>query len=600
MTDEQILSLRIMLANIQAGRFKECIQLGENILREDPGCLGAHELLGYAFGGLTKWTKAAEHLQIVFNSGRLDSNFVCNLASAYVNSGSPEIALNVLSSLPLPIDPEAVYSTALAHSHLGNWSLAVSTLRGIFSQNAQQEHHIILMAKSLNAIRDHKNALSCLVESGCRISVDFLVEKAAALVGLTRFDEATVLYKSVLELNPNHQDAMAALADLHERANDLDSVSILFENLNWANVSHPRLLFVGARFFRRSNDRDTAINLLQRAESNCRDALLLAAICFEKGRQLDELQRYESAYESFVYANSLTLGEFKRRFPSRNASLSDLTWLTGAPLSNNHYQFEPVSTCDNRKDPIFVVGFPRSGTTLLEQLLAAHPDLVCMEERPCLAASQDVYLKRFRNVPLEALTQCDIDELRGVYFSEVMKEGVEIADRRLVDKHPFNITRVGYIKRIFPTAKVIFALRHPCDAILSCFMQNFVVNDGTVGFHSLQSSAEIYAATMDKWLREKDSACPSYFIVKYEDMVNDIFGMAENLVSFLGLDWSDEFLSYVDKAKSKARINTPSYHQVVRPVYQSSVYRWRNYQEKFIPVLPIVQRYIDSFGYGDV
>jgi hypothetical protein len=172
-------------------------------------------------------------------------------------------------------------------------------------------------------------------------------------------------------------------------------------------------------------------------------------------------------------------------------------------------------------------------------------------------------------------------------------------DTLVVDKHPMNIRSAGFIHRIFPRAKFVLALRHPCDCVLSCFMQNFMLNDATVNFLSLDQSAKLYAAAMELWNAYKASLNLDTFIVKYEDLVGDLRTAAVRLIEFLGLPWDDKVLEFQETASSRGLIPTPSYAEVARPLYGQARGRWKNYSEQMKPVLPLLEPWIDEFGYRD-
>ena len=169
---------------------------------------------------------------------------------------------------------------------------------------------------------------------------------------------------------------------------------------------------------------------------------------------------------------------------------------------------------------------------------------------------------------------------------------------RLVDKMPLNTVDAGLIARLFPKAKVLLALRHPCDVVLSGFMQAFKPNPAMVQFETLKSSALFYAAVMDLW-RQYEPVLPlSVHRVRYEDLIADFEGETRRMLAFLGVAWDDAVLAYAERAKGKA-IATPSYHQVTQPIYTRSVGRWRNYHAAFADVLPILEPWLKAFGYQD-
>lgn len=256
---------------------------------------------------------------------------------------------------------------------------------------------------------------------------------------------------------------------------------------------------------------------------------------------------------------------------------------------------------DAAQSPVFVVGFPRSGTTLLEQMLDAHPRLQSMDERPflnMLANSLESTTGFVLPRDLGRLSQRDCDELRKGYLVYACAKVPRRWNARLVDKNPLHMLWLPMIHRLFPDAKIILALRHPCDVILSCYMQDFRSPTLAVACQSLGSLAHAYVAAMESWLYHVDVFKPDVFVSRYEDLVADTPRQTRAITAFLGLGDPAEMLQFAARAKEKGYIKTPSYTQVVEPVNTRGVGRWKRYQEYFEPVLPILRPMLAHWGYG--
>lgn len=260
---------------------------------------------------------------------------------------------------------------------------------------------------------------------------------------------------------------------------------------------------------------------------------------------------------------------------------------------------QAVATNSCPADPIFLIGFPRSGTTLMEQILDSHPRLQAMEEKGAVGAMVNAFLATSQDRPeaLAELNESDIARLRQVYFDEAGKHIDLRPDSILVDKMPLNTVEVPVIRRVFPRAKFILAVRHPCDVSLSCLMQNFAVNAAMANFFSLEDTVQAYVAVMKAWQKYAELLPLDYHRIRYEDLIEDVPGETRGLLDFLGIDWNDAVLDHTEHARQRAAINTPSYHQVVQPVYQNAKYRWKRYEQAFSAVLPALQPFIEYFGY---
>jgi hypothetical protein len=173
------------------------------------------------------------------------------------------------------------------------------------------------------------------------------------------------------------------------------------------------------------------------------------------------------------------------------------------------------------------------------------------------------------------------------------------AGRLLVDKLPLNLAVVPIILRIFPGAKFILAIRHPCDTTLSCLMQNFAANEAMACFYTLEDAVNTYVTVMTQWQKFVNTIPVNYHRIRYEDLIVDLEGCCRGLLAFLGLDWNPSVLNHVEHAKSRPAINTPSYHQVTQPIYSHARYRWRRYEREFAEQLPKLKPFIDCFGYAE-
>jgi hypothetical protein len=169
---------------------------------------------------------------------------------------------------------------------------------------------------------------------------------------------------------------------------------------------------------------------------------------------------------------------------------------------------------------------------------------------------------------------------------------------RLGDKLPLNILNLWLIYGLFPQAKVVLALRDPRDVCLSCFTNLFRLGEGLAGFPTLESAAELYAAVMALWLQSRERLPLETCQLHYEALIENLEGEARRLVDFLGLSWEDNVLNYRCQARARYII-TPSYHQVVQPLYKTSRARWRHYREAMASVQHHLAPFIETFGYSD-
>ena len=426
-----------------------------------------------------------------------------------------------------------------------------------------------------------------------------------ALGGAGERAEAEAAYRQALASDAGDAETQAALAALLERSSRLDEALAAGEAALRLNPRLLRAAVTAARVHRRQGRTGAALAVLDAAEGERETPPAApsderAQAAFERGQILDRAGDYPGAYAAFERGNRLLAEAPAARridrsfFPKLIARLRarfSSDWIAG---------WQPDPAAAEAPSPVFLVGFPRSGTTLLDQILDAHPALSTMEEKDALDQVRRAVDRMPGGYPdaLAGLDAAALADLRRLYRAEVAGHMGDLGGRTLVDKMPLNTIDAGLIHRLFPQARILLALRHPCDVVLSGFMQAMQPNAAMVLFDSLESTARFYAQVMELWAWYRTVLPLAVLPVRYEDLVADLAAEARRIVDFLGLPWDDAVLGYAEHAKTRA-ISTPSYHQVVQPIYRRSVDRWRNYAFAFDEVLPLLQPFIAAFGYAD-
>jgi Sulfotransferase family len=190
-----------------------------------------------------------------------------------------------------------------------------------------------------------------------------------------------------------------------------------------------------------------------------------------------------------------------------------------------------------------------------------------------------------------------LDTLRLAYWNGM--EGTlrqPIGNRLLLDKNPAMTGLVPTVARVFPEMKILFALRDPRDVVISCFMQRLPLNAVSVHYLTLEGTAKNYAHAMRGWLKIRDMLQNPWIEIRYEDTVADIEHQARKVLRFLGLPWDDSVLEYHQRAQRK-HVHSPTYEAVTKPIYTSSLQRWRNYAARLEPCMEILQPFVNEFGY---
>jgi hypothetical protein len=312
----------------------------------------------------------------------------------------------------------------------------------------------------------------------------------------------------------------------------------------------------------------------------CSDALDPAqqiALRFEQAQVLDALKQHEASTHALALAHELSYARVVAAHP-KMAKEDDPLYLLDegihCPL------LAPIA--DGQRDPIFVVGFPRSGTTLLEQLLDAHPALVSFDEQPFLQKAILQIQSWGLHYPsqLADLSQDQRQTLRAAYFARCAGVATLSDGQRYIDKNPLNIARLPLIQALFPRANVIVVLRHPADCVLSCYQQHFRAPAFAVTMRTLTATAQMYDRVFRFYVALRPSLRLPVLEARYESFVADTPVFARDLFVFLQLPWQDSVLNFTERAKTRA-ISTPSYAAVTEQVNARAVAKWQRYQNTF-------------------
>jgi hypothetical protein len=248
---------------------------------------------------------------------------------------------------------------------------------------------------------------------------------------------------------------------------------------------------------------------------------------------------------------------------------------------------------------VFLLGFPRSGTTLLEQVLAAHSDVLAMEERACLMdAAVEFFGTNAGLDRLAALSDSQLEPWRQAYWKRVEEAGIAPSKPVFLDKMPLNAVFLPLIAKLFPAAKILFALRDPRDVVLSCFRRRFAMNAGMVEFTSLQTTASYYGAVMRLMQIYRQKLALEMFEARHESLLGDFAGETRRLCDFLGVEFQDRMGAFTHQARSQ-NIDTPSGAQVARGLSSSGLGQWRRYAHALQPVLPLLAPFVSQFGYPE-
>jgi tetratricopeptide (TPR) repeat protein len=394
------------------------------------------------------------------------------------------------------------------------------------------------------------------------------------------------------------------LASLCERAHQLDEAQELIERTARTTFDLPLVGLVRGRVQRRRGRLDEAqASFRKLIECLPADSEWAAQAWGELALMQDAAGDFTGAVESIQRCKRIQQLREKPYFDASQRLHETMHSLIDAISADDFRRWRDEAAPLPPMRTALLTGFPRSGTTLLEQVLDAHPDLVSSEERDFVGSHlvQTIAGER-RNAPLLELlndfSREKIEPLRPAYFQAMeYLLGERIGDRMHVDKNPaYNLT-IPVMLRVFPETRLLVALRDPRDVVLSCYLRYLPLNAVSVRYLDVRRTAERYALDMSAWLKFRDLIEIPWCEVRYEDTVTDLAGQARRALESLGLPWDESVLGYRERLSADKRVTSPSYEAVAKPIYTGAIGRWRNYAELLEPALDVLEPFVREFGY---
>lgn len=407
-----------------------------------------------------------------------------------------------------------------------------------------------------------------------------------SLVSQFRFAEGEAAYRRALAIAPV-LSVRRELGLLLERSNQLEELGRLLDEALADGVAKEQLADLWALRALRAGDVEEALRLSESIDIRL-DPFRLNGL---KARIADAANRPAEAFAAATAMNCSVENagswrarghEYREELRARDRAMA--SWLPQVP------RMAP----SGRRSPAFLVGFPRSGTTLSEMFLRGHPDVRLLEEIPLL----EMAARSVGGVAkLNLATPEQLGDARDRYFAALDEQIEADFTGLVVDKQALNMVNLPLVASLFPDAKIIFAQRHPCDCVLSGFMQAFIPNNAMASFLDLGDAADLYDAALQVFTRAQVQLQLQVHTLIYEHLVADPAGVLQPLVEFLGLEWRPELLDHRASAAQRSAIKTPSYASVSEPLSKRPSGRWRRYRKQLEPVLPILLPWAERLGY---
>jgi len=324
----------------------------------------------------------------------------------------------------------------------------------------------------------------------------------------------------------------------------------------------------------------------------------LAMMLDQQGDYDRAMDTLRIAKEALIHAKA-DLVQNRQRIRAKYHALAE-----GFTLGRRDSWGSALNDIDEDRPLAMLGGHPRSGTTLLEQVLDSHPSIESVEETQIFYAYALSPLMRAK-LPLreelevlDASTVEDISAARANYYSAAEAcLNRSLHSKLLLDKNPSLTALIPAFFRVFPEAKFIMMIRDPRDVVLSCYMQSFVPVSGISGnYLTLEDTAAEYAGVMGVWIAISHLLEQSALEIRYEEMVEDLQNNSGRVLDFLGLPWNDSVMNYDRHARGKI-VRSPTANAVTEKVHTRAKNRWENYQKHLEPVFETLTPYLKAFGY---
>ena len=498
-------------------------------------------------------------------------------------------------------------------------------------------------AVQLYAKGDYNKAIEALSRSVALNPLDaqtyFLMGQAAQKLKL--YDDSVSLFETGLQMKPEHAEMRSylALSYLYQRRFD-DALTMLFEALGQdphnANILMNGLKIEQYGIFKdehvkqfdqfieaekqsarirdyyylrqyehalRMNDRASAYAALQKVDDNAERQgsvknYRLSSLYMADGSCDKAMQHLHKANR--MWSKQRALQHYKKSaFPlaiKHSVASSDAQSISKITELRERYAIErPV------QDPVFIVGFPRSGTTLSGQILNAHPQFYTADEYGALDQMHVHFNAKYNSTLPDGLVSASKEqweELTQLYYEKQSNLPLIHKEQRFVDKMPFNMIQLPLIYALFPKAKILYIRRHPLDCVLSGYMQSFDANAAMMHFANLDDIARLYLQIEESWAQLKTNIPMDIYEYRYEDLIDDFDGKMREILAFLGAEWHDDIRNFhqVQNQETPQSL-TPSRTQIERALNQDSKDRWRAYEQALQSPKTLLADTIKAQGY---
>ena len=530
-----------------------------------------------------RFEEAANQLQKVLQRAPGDSEALDSLGLCYMNLDRQDEAISIFENI---IQSDAGYLHAYLHlaellDRQGDYLGAIKWLEQAKNQTTFPQDVLMALISVYHSYGMHYRAIR-ICDEALELepdNFDIRFYRTLSLADFNKYEEALAELKILESESPGNLKLVGTHASLLERMGDYNAAHDMILPHVEDQEAPGSIIDTYTRLCHRYNECDQATSLVEKMlarpglNKDFRRGLLFTLIklkdrqglydaAFACAREANELKPYQYNHAQYVkYVNRLLDPE--------------ITSLAAEPLT--------PTTLENVVRPVFIVGMPRSGTSLVEQIIATHPMVYGGGERHAISSIVSNLPSLLGNIAeypecLSAVTPATIEQIRGNYAR--FTEGLPVDTTAMTDKMPENFQHAVLIRMLFPDSRIIHCVRNPIDTCLSCYFQQFT------GYHDyaydLEDLGKHYLEYQRLMKYYRDVAGVPMLEVKYEELVNDTEKVSRQMVEYCGLEWDERCLRFYE---SERVMRTASYDQVRQPVYTRSIDRWKNYEKHLGPLM---------------
>ena len=573
----------------RAGKLAEAKALYQTLIQRDPADGQSYYNLGKLLKEMNQPVEAAAYLEKAITLGIKSSDVFSDLADAFINISRFEDALPMAKAAVTlnPNNAQGLRALINGLSSQGQYEQAIKYGEKLvsLSVNNADSHLLLAMVNGdfglhLPAIKHANHAINLNPKSAEAFHIICLANQ-----NLQEWDKAMDMVNKALEIEPNNSKFIITKIGILELQGHIEKAySLLKPLVKDESKIYVKAIHAYSRLSKKFGEQRDALPLLEKVLNIKQLPVSLLSQTYNLLAMIyDDLEQYDNAFAAAYQFNTM---KPQRYNDDANEKLTNniIKWFT-----KEHLQHTPVATCDSRQ-PIFIVGMPRSGTSLTEKILSRHPNVIAGGELGLIKQIADYGFPESLNTrePFPFYLQnISIDTVNKIaeHYLEHIAQLTKNSEPHITDKMPMNFIYLGVINLLFPQARVINCTRNPLDIGLSCYFVNFASVDD-MGFTQDLTTIGNYYNRYEKLMTHWHDVLPlPIYDLSYESLVSDPEVEIKKLLEFCELPWHEECLT---PHKSKEASMTASYNQVRKPIYTKSIGRWKNYEQHLQPLKDVL------------